>query len=125
MSDTPESAALALGKLIGTVDGLVRTLNEQNQTASRSREEFMKVFEGIRSDNKEQAEILQAHMKDDNLHYQAILELMTWKKDTEPKVDDLWDSKNRQKGVVVATTAIGGFLGGLLVWAIEFFKNKF
>jgi hypothetical protein len=132
--DTPETAALALGKLIGTVDSLVRTLDEQNKSsakyreeqniaAAKSRDEFMEVFKGIRSDSKEQAKLLQDHMKEDSDNHNSLVEVMTWKKDAEPKVDNLWDNQNRQNGVMVACGIMGSVVGGAIVASIEFFKK--
>src|ERR1700722_1424816 len=102
----PETVALALGELKGTVNGLVRTLEDQNKTAAVSREEFMEIFKGIRADSKEQAVLLQSHIKEDNLHHSALLELMTWKKDAELKVDSLWDFRQQNQGFLSATRLI-------------------
>lgn len=123
MADTPETAALALGKLIGTVDGLARTLIEQNNVASKSRDEFMRVFEGIRSDSKEMGTKIDGHMKDDSIVHNVVLELANWKKDAAPKVDTLWDNKNTQKGAWWASTGIGTILGGFIVAIYEWAKR--
>lgn len=120
MADTPETAALALGKLIGTVEGLVRSIDEQNKTSAirkkeqddataLSRKEFMDIFEGIRDDSKETARIM--------------AELMNWKKDVEPKVETLWDNQNKGMGAAWATGIFGTFIGGAIVTAAEYFKK--
>ena len=134
MADTPETAALALGKLIGTVEGLVRAIEEQNKTAAKtkeeqnqaamkSREEFMGIFKGIRDDNKDQAKLMQEHILEDNVHHGALLKLAAWQQDVGPKIDNLWDNQNRQKGAIVASGTIGSIIGGAIVAVIEFFKK--
>jgi hypothetical protein len=123
MTDAPESIALALGKLIGVVDGLTRTLNDQNVSAAASRAEFLKVFAEMRQDSKDAAASMEAHIKDDTLHHQALLELMTWKKDAEPKIDDLYDTKNKGKGAVAASGIFGTFIGGCIMAAIGWFHK--
>lgn len=120
--DTPESS-LALGKLIGTVDGLVKAIDEQNKTAASSRIEFLKVFEGIRADNKEVVEALQEHVKEDLVYHGAMNEISLWKKDSEGKVDQLWDGQNRQRGFMVAVGLIAGAIGAALTYGIEWFKH--
>lgn len=117
--DTPDSIALALGKLIGTVDGLSQTLKDQNTSAANNRNEFIKIFEGMRQDSKDAANVMASHIKEDNLHHQALLELMTWKKDAEPKVNDLYDNKNIAKGAVWASGLFGTFLGGAIVALLQ------
>src|SRR5579862_5765284 len=137
MGDTPETAAMALGKLIATVDGLVKTLDEQNKTternrieqnaaAAKSREEFMDVFKGIRDDLKDQAKLIQEqakltqeHILEDNTHHSATLKLATWAEEVNPKIDALWDNQNKQKGAIVASGTIGSITGGAIVAIIE------
>jgi hypothetical protein len=131
---TPESAALALGELIGTVKGLVRTLEEQNNTASKTREEqsiaatasrkeFLDVFEGIRQDNKEQAKLMNDHILEDGVHHAATLKLVAWQEVVNPKIENLWDNQNKQKGAIVASGTIGSIIGGAVVAAAEWFKR--
>lgn len=122
--NTPADQALALGKLIGTVGGLVDSIKDQNLTAERNRTEFMKIFEGIREDSKENNKILTEHLKDDQLHHAALLEVMMWKKNNEEKLENLWDTKNKQTGVMVALTTIGTIVGGGVVGLIEWLTKK-
>lgn len=135
MADSiPESSALALGRLIGTVEGLVRAIDEQNKTSAarkkeqdeatvKSREEFMQIFQGMREDSKANQEALAEHIKEDLVYHGAMQEFATWKKDVEPKVDTLWDSKNRAQGAIVASGTIGSILGGTIVAVVEYFKK--
>lgn len=123
MADTPESTALALGTLIGTVNGLVQTLKDQNSASAKNREEFLDIFKGIRQDNKDNNEALQKHIQEDLIYHGAMNEFSLWKKDAEPKVDDLWDRQNRQKGAIIASTSIGGLIGGAIVATIEWAKR--
>lgn len=121
MADTPESTALALGKLIGTVEGVMKTLEgqniasaksreEQNQTAIKTREEFMEIFKGIREDNKEQGK--------------AVIELMNWRKTAEPDLNDLVNSQNRQKGAMAAMGFMGTLFGGSIMAIMEYLKKN-
>lgn len=121
--NTPESTALALGTLIGTVNGLVQTLKDQNAASAKNREEFLEIFKGIRQDNKDNNDALQTHIKEDLIYHGAMNEFAIWKKDTESKVDNLWDNQNRQKGAVIASGTIGSVLGGAIVAAIEWLKK--
>lgn len=140
--DTPETSALALGKLIGTVGGLVDTIKDQNVTMdknrgefiaaikdqndalNKNRDEFMDVFKGIREDSKESSKILQEHVKEDSIHHAALIELLTWKKEIEPKVDTLWDNKNKQTGFILALTSMGALIGGGIMGFIDWFFTK-
>jgi hypothetical protein len=123
MADTPTNESLALGTLIGTMNGLAETLKEQNRTAAENRKEFIAIFEGIRSDNKANNDALQSHIKEDLIYHAAMNEFVTWKLETKPKVDVLWDGKNQQKGALFATGSISGIIGGAIVAAIEYFRH--
>lgn len=123
MTDNPESAVLALGKLIGTVDGLVKAIDEQNKTAASSRMEFLKVFEGIRSDNKEVVTALEDHVREDLIYHGAMNEFVNWKKEAEAKVDTLWDNQNKQRGFLVAVGIAAGFLGSFITGIWEWYKH--
>lgn len=120
---TPESTALAIGKLMGTVESLVATLKQQNDTAAISRKEFMDMFQGIRDDNASQLKIMQEHFEEDRRHFQKTADLETWKVDAKPKIDALWDSQNTQKGWLLAVGTIGSMIGGGIVASIEYFKK--
>ncbi len=135
MNDTPVTdQSLAIGTLIGTMNGVVKTLEEQNKTnaenqrrieatAAESRKEFMDVFKGMREDLKASNAIVQEHMKEDAAYHSAVVEITNWKKDAEPKVDTLWDGKNQQRGVLIATGTISSLIGGCVVAVIEYLKK--
>ena len=123
MTDAPESSLVALGTLIGTVQGVVKAIDEQNKTAATNRVEFLKVFEGIRADNKEVVAALQAHVSDDLLVKGDVIEIKSWKEDAEPKVKELWDSKNKIAGIIIGVGSLGGLAGAGLTLLVEYFKH--
>ena len=134
MTDAPESVALALGKLIGNVEGLTRTLTEQNITAAarkkeqdeaaiKNRDEFMTVFKEIRDDIRITNSSMQSHIEDDNNKHQIIAELKNWKDEVAPQINTMWDNTNKGKGAAWASGIFGTFIGGIIVTAIEYFKK--
>ena len=134
MTDTPETSALALGKLIGTVEGLVRAIDEQNknsatrkkeqdETAAKSRDEFMGIFKEIRDEMKSGNEVVQMHIKEDQPYHQLILEVESWRNAAAPKIDTMWDNTNKGKGAVWASGIFGTFIGGCIVTAVEYLKK--
>jgi hypothetical protein len=123
MTDAPESSLVALGTLIGTVQGVVKAIDEQNKTAATNRVEFLKVFEGIRADNKEVVLALQSHVKEDQEVHGLVVDIKTWKEDAEPKVNQLWDGKNRLTGIIIGVGSLGGIFGAFLTLLIQYFKH--
>lgn len=131
MVDTvPDNLAMAIGELKGAVSGLVTMLKDQNDAAAKNRSEFMEIFKGIRADNKEQADMLAQHMKEDSVMYSTVVQLATWRKDaedrmdaSEKKIDTLWDTNNNQKGFIAAIGLIGSIIGGGIVASIEYVKG--
>lgn len=131
MTDEPltnnSSMILVVGEVKGLVAGLKDTLAQQNLDAAKyrseqaardtqGREEFMKIFEGMRNDNTKQTEILQKT--------QTSLEtLAEWQKDVHPKIKILWDAKNRQGGFIACMILIGSAVSGIVMAAIEYFKS--
>ena len=124
MTDTPESATLALGTLIGTVNGLVKTLEKQNEAFAENRKEVMDIFKGMREDSKELGAKIDTHMRDDGLVHNIVLELKNWKDDAAPKVDNLWDTQNKGKGAAWASGVFGTFIGGIIVAAADIFFKR-
>jgi hypothetical protein len=123
MTDAPESSLVALGTLIGTVQGVVKAIDEQNKTAAINRTEFLKVFEGIRADNKEVVSALQSHVKEDQVVHGDVADIKNWKAVAEPKVDTLWDSKNKIAGMVIGVGSLSGVAGATLTLLVQYLKH--
>lgn len=122
-----QSLALEVGKLTGTVNGLIDTLKSQNQvaaetrkeqndTAEKSRAEFMEIFKGMREDIKSSNKLVQDHMQLDAPIHDTV-------RDMEPKVATLWDNQNKQKGIFLAVGTVGTILGGVIVAGMEWLKK--
>ena len=123
MTDAPESSLVALGTLIGTVQGIVKATEEQNKTAATTRLEFLDVLKGIRADNKEVVTELRDHVKIDAAVHVDVAEIKTWKADAEPKIETLWDSKNKVTGIVIGVGGIGSFVGAGVTLIVQYFKH--
>jgi excinuclease UvrABC nuclease subunit len=131
MTDTlPEPSGLALGKLIGTVESLVKTvetqntafikaIDDQNKLTLKNRDDFMDIFKGIRDDNKDFAVKMETHVKDDGDVHSIVLELKKWKDTAAAKVDQLWDFHQQNKGFLTATRLLTASVGGLAVAVAE------
>jgi hypothetical protein len=123
MTDAPESSLVALGTLIGTVQGIVKTIEEQNKTAATNRVEFLDVLKGIRLDNKEVVGELRDHVKADLIIHGDVAEIKTWKEDAEPKVNTLWDSKNKVVGMMLGVGSLSGLIGAGITLFVEYIRH--
>jgi hypothetical protein len=121
------SLAMAVGELKGSFNTLAAMLQAQNESSSSyrkeqeartevSRTEFMRIFEGIRTDNKGTADLLAAHEK-------ALGNFADWKQTAEPRVNTLWDKSNNQNGIIATIGALGTIIGGGIVAVMEYFHR--
>ena len=125
MSDEANQAlAVAVGTLTGTVTSVMKTLDDQNKNSAINRQEFLKALEENHKDTKETLALLSQHVKDDSITNQAVVELMSWKRDASTKVDVLWDGKNKQAGAVGVFGLLGTIVGGLFVATVEWMTRK-
>lgn len=95
-----------IGELIGTVSGLKMSFESMQRNQDKNRDEFMAVFKGIRDDNKELANFIQDHIKDDDAIKSIVTNLTDWKASIESQHTQLWDNKNIHGGMWGASKTI-------------------
>lgn len=77
-------------------------------------------MEGLREQQK--AHATETNTKLDNINH-TITTLNNWLQQNStipPKVDELWNHHQKQKGFFHASKLFSGALGGALVWAIDY-----
>lgn len=114
--EQPNNVGMAIGELKGIVSGVTQMLTQQNIAAAESKKEIMGYL-------KNTYDIMQEHIKEDAVINNAVVQLTKWQTDTDPKVSNLWDNQNKQKGWLLAMVGIGSIIGGGIVAAIEWFKR--
>lgn len=123
MTDTPESSLVALGTLIGTVHGIGKAIDKQNEDASTNKKELLKAIDIMSADVKSGTAALQSHVAEDLIVKGDVIEIKSWKEGAEPKVNQLWDGKNKLTGIIIGVGALGGFAGAAITLAVEYFKH--
>lgn len=113
-----------IGELIGNVAGLSQSFATMQQAQERGRIEVIDIFREMRNDVKDLAKqtaisaetlsvAMTAHMKEDMIAHNNLENLVEWRKDVETRFDQVWDERNKTKGILSASR-----LGGGAIWAI-------
>ena len=124
--ETPNgNLALAVGELKGSMSGIKTILENQDKASSEFRTQMAATFKDIQANTAKQADLLAQHIKEDAEIKSAVLQLVTWKADSEKKIETLWDTNNKQTGFFDASKIMGGALWGAISGAVVVGINYF